>query len=264
MPNPSLLLAYRREHNTSRYLSKVLRTDALSAAAACAYDRAMTSIESDLDKLLVTERELWQDGPPHEVFKRLRSECPVHFTSAITEYPTEKGFWSLTTADDIHAVSRDWKTYSSETGGVTAINIVFPLELTRAMFIGMDPPKHDRVKALFQAGGAGGVFQGVGPAEARPRQGALPGGLHSEAHRRPRGRDPRDRHDGARPPRGPRLVRPRRGRRPAGRRARDRQLHGHPARGRRGLGAAHELDARGGRPGPQPGGRRGRHRQGRP
>src|SRR3954471_13225465 len=112
----------------------------------------MTSIESDLDKLLVTERELWQDGPPHEVFKRLRSECPVHFTSAITEYPTEKGFWSLTTADDIHAVSRDWKTYSSETGGVTAINIVFPLELTRAMFIGMDPPKHDRVKALFQAG----------------------------------------------------------------------------------------------------------------
>src|SRR4051812_4983182 len=152
MPNPSLLLAYRRGHNTSRYLNKMLRTDALSAPAACAYDRAMTSIESDLDKLLVTERELWQDGPPHEVFQRLRSECPVHFTSAITEYPTEKGFWSLTTAEDIHAVSRDWKTYSSETGGVTAINIVFPLELTRAMFIGMDPPKHDRVKALFQAG----------------------------------------------------------------------------------------------------------------
>ena len=112
----------------------------------------MTSIESDLQDLLVTERELWQDGPPHEVFKRLRSECPVHFTQKITEYPTEAGFWSLTTADDIHAVSRDWQTYSSEKGGVTAINIVFPLELTRAMFIGMDPPKHDRVKALFQAG----------------------------------------------------------------------------------------------------------------
>jgi len=27
-----------------------------------------------------------------------------------------------------------------------------PLELTRAMFIGMDPPKHDRLKALFQRG----------------------------------------------------------------------------------------------------------------
>src|SRR4029079_820088 len=27
-----------------------------------------------------------------------------------------------------------------------------PIELARAMFIGMDPPKHDRIKALFQAG----------------------------------------------------------------------------------------------------------------
>ena len=32
------------------------------------------------------------------------------------------------------------------------INEVFPIELARAMFIGMDPPKHDRLKALFQAG----------------------------------------------------------------------------------------------------------------
>src|SRR5205823_2373800 len=40
----------------------------------------------------------------------------------------------------------------SELGGITALSNVFPLELVRAMFIGMDPPKHDRVKALFQAG----------------------------------------------------------------------------------------------------------------
>ena len=29
---------------------------------------------------------------------------------------------------------------------------MFPIELMRAMFIGMDPPKHDRLKKLFQAG----------------------------------------------------------------------------------------------------------------
>jgi cholest-4-en-3-one 26-monooxygenase len=52
----------------------------------------------------------------------------------------------------VHTVSRDWATYSSEAGGITVISNIFPLELTRAMFIGMDPPKHDRVKALFQAG----------------------------------------------------------------------------------------------------------------
>jgi cholest-4-en-3-one 26-monooxygenase len=112
----------------------------------------MTSIGSDLEHVLVGERELWQDGPPHDLFRRLRSECPVHWTSKITEYPNEAGYWSVTTADDVHAVSRDWQTYSSERGGVTAVTDVFPLELARAMFIGMDPPKHDRIKALFQAG----------------------------------------------------------------------------------------------------------------
>ncbi|MEA2390363.1 MAG: hypothetical protein QOK31_472 [Solirubrobacteraceae bacterium] len=110
------------------------------------------SVGSDLDGVLVTERELWQDGPPHELFKSLRSKCPVHWTERFTEYPEEAGYWSVTTADDIHAVSRDWQTYSSELGGVTAANVGFPLEFAQAMFIGMDPPKHDRLKALFQAG----------------------------------------------------------------------------------------------------------------
>ena len=103
----------------------------------------------DVEDLLVTERELWKDGPPLELFARLRSECPVHWTKSISEFPEEPGYWSVTTADDIKTVSRDWETYSSEVGGVTAVNAVFPLELTRAMFIGMDPPRHDRVKALF-------------------------------------------------------------------------------------------------------------------
>jgi cholest-4-en-3-one 26-monooxygenase len=106
-----------------------------------------------IEEVLVTERPLWQDGPPHELFKRMRSECPVHWTPRITEYPDEDGFWSVTLADDIHEVSRDWQTYSSERGGVTALtNAILPLELIQAMFIGMDPPKHDRLKALFQRG----------------------------------------------------------------------------------------------------------------
>jgi cytochrome P450 len=111
----------------------------------------MATVES-LESVLVGERERWQDGPPHELFARLRGECPVHWTSRISEYPGETGYWSVVTAEDIHEVSRDWQTYSSELGGVTAVSEVFPLELTRAMFIGMDPPKHDRIKALFQAG----------------------------------------------------------------------------------------------------------------
>jgi cholest-4-en-3-one 26-monooxygenase len=106
----------------------------------------------DLEDVLVTDREHWLDGPPHALFKQLRGECPVHFSKRITEYPDEAGFWSVTTADDIHEVSRDWQTYSSATGITAVSDGVIPLPLIQAMFIGMDPPKHDRLKALFQRG----------------------------------------------------------------------------------------------------------------
>jgi cytochrome P450 len=110
----------------------------------------VTSTRSNLDQVGVTDREQWRDGPPHELFSQLRAECPVHWTAGIPDYPQEAGYWSVTRADDVHTVSRDWRTFSSALG-ITAVSDVF-LELMQAMFIGMDPPKHDRLKMLFQAG----------------------------------------------------------------------------------------------------------------
>jgi cholest-4-en-3-one 26-monooxygenase len=112
----------------------------------------MASVESDLENVLVTERKVWEHGVPNGLFARMRRECPVHWTAGIAEFPAEAGYWSVTTAEDVHTVSRDWQTYSSERGGITLATAGFPIELSRAMFIGMDPPKHDRIKALFQAG----------------------------------------------------------------------------------------------------------------
>ena len=113
----------------------------------------MAAHPASLNDVRVLDRERWLDGPPHELFKELRANCPLHWTSEITEFPLEKGFWSITRPEDIAAVSRDWETYSSELGGVTAVSeSIFPIELSRSMFIGMDPPKHDRIKQLFQKG----------------------------------------------------------------------------------------------------------------
>jgi cholest-4-en-3-one 26-monooxygenase len=110
----------------------------------------MAAVGSDLESVELTANEHWLDGPPHALFKQMRSGCPIHWTERFEDFPDEAGFWSVTTADDIHTVSRDWRTYSSAQG-ITAAG-VFPQELISAMFIGMDPPKHDRLKALFQAG----------------------------------------------------------------------------------------------------------------
>jgi cytochrome P450 len=112
----------------------------------------MATVGRDIKDLELAQRELWQSGPPYEQFKEMRNHCPIHWTKSLEEFPDEAGFWSVTTAEDVHAVSRDWETYSSELGGITAWAEIFPLELVRGMFIGMDPPKHDRIKALFQRG----------------------------------------------------------------------------------------------------------------
>ncbi len=98
------------------------------------------------------ELDTWAKGPPHDEFKRMRGQCPVNWTEKIEEYPAEAGYWSVTTADDVHTVSRDWETFSSAFGITALTDSVMPLELIQAMFIGMDPPKHDRLKSLFQRG----------------------------------------------------------------------------------------------------------------
>jgi cytochrome P450 len=112
----------------------------------------MASTRPDVESVELTSEELWAHGPPHELFKKMRSGCPVHWTDKFELFPEEPGFWSVTTADDVYTVTRDWSTYSSERGGVLAAAAGFPLELAQAMFIGMDPPRHDRLKALFQRG----------------------------------------------------------------------------------------------------------------
>lgn len=108
-----------------------------------------TEQRAELADLRVADDALWQQGPPHEVFRELRASCPVHWSKGIAQSPQDAGFWSVTKAEHITEVSRDWQTYSS------AQNIIItdygvPLPLVQAMFIGMDPPKHDRIKSLFQ------------------------------------------------------------------------------------------------------------------
>ena len=67
----------------------------------------MASVERDVESIEVSEPKLWADGPPYELFKEMRGECPVHWTRRVEQYPDESGFWSVTTAEDVHTVSRD-------------------------------------------------------------------------------------------------------------------------------------------------------------
>ena len=112
----------------------------------------MTTIAPDLEQLDLGDLSLWINGPPHDIFTRLRSEAPVHW-SPLADHPDEAGFWSITRAADIREVSLDWEAFSSEIGGILVLDdFGIPLEAQRQQMISMDPPRHDRLKALFQRG----------------------------------------------------------------------------------------------------------------
>jgi cytochrome P450 len=106
---------------------------------------------SDLSTVRDADPEHWREGPPLELFRELRSQCPVHWSSGMSSFPDEPGFWSVTNQELVHEVSRDWETFSSELGGMVGMPWV-QLEVQNGMFIGMDPPKHGRLKTLFQRG----------------------------------------------------------------------------------------------------------------
>lgn len=102
----------------------------------------------DLDDVDLADPAIWEAGPPYELFARMQREAPVHH-SAQTTAPGEGGFWSITRYDDVRAVSRDHRTFSSERRGIFNVDdIGVPLDVQRLQLISMDPPRHDRLKAL--------------------------------------------------------------------------------------------------------------------
>jgi cholest-4-en-3-one 26-monooxygenase len=112
----------------------------------------VVTAQLDLDRIDLGDLELWDDGPPHDLFTRLRNEAPVHW-SPLEAYPHEAGFWSLTRAEDLRTASLDWETFSSYVGGIMVLDdFGIPLEGQQQQMISMDPPRHDRIKALFQRG----------------------------------------------------------------------------------------------------------------
>jgi cytochrome P450 len=102
----------------------------------------------DLDTVDLADPAVWDDGPPYDLFARMQREAPVHF-SPQRNAPDEGGFWSITRAEDVRAVTRNHRTFSSERRGIFNVDdIGVPLDLQRLQMISMDPPRHDRLKAL--------------------------------------------------------------------------------------------------------------------
>jgi cytochrome P450 len=102
--------------------------------------------EVDLESVDLMDDGWHADGPPHALFDRLRSECPVHPGRSAdgTRY------WSLTRDADVTEVSRDTATYSSHRGGIFLHpDQVAALDLNRNVLLYKDPPEHSKYRKIL-------------------------------------------------------------------------------------------------------------------
>jgi cytochrome P450 len=94
------------------------------------------------------DNDAFAERVPHETFTLMRHEAPVHWY----DWEWGKGFWCVTRWDDIVAVLKDWRTFSSETGA-TALEDLDPDQLeARQSMLDTDPPEHSRLRAIVNKG----------------------------------------------------------------------------------------------------------------
>ena len=79
---------------------------------------------------------------PYDLYRRMRDESPVHFNE-------EYGFWALFRYDDVCAAHKDWQSLSSAHGvDLSTLNREPETIRSFRLIIMMDPPEHDRHRAL--------------------------------------------------------------------------------------------------------------------
>jgi len=77
---------------------------------------------------------------PYPIYRRLRQDAPLYRNEQL-------GFWAVSRYDDVVAVLRDWKTFSSA-GGVDIDNT--GSEFGSGNFLEEDPPLHDLLRAVVR------------------------------------------------------------------------------------------------------------------
>jgi len=93
--------------------------------------------------------DVYEAALPHVALARYRSEAPVAW---INETPanghTGHGLWAITRWDDVVAVHKDWRTFSSELGGTEIEELEPDAIAARKTMLETDPPRHTRLRQM--------------------------------------------------------------------------------------------------------------------
>jgi cytochrome P450 len=102
---------------------------------------------TDVSQARLADLDLFEAGPPWEVFDGLRADDPCHWDP---EPAPNKGFWSVTRYQDIVAVLRDTETFSSERGAVNLEELDSEQLEVRKSMLESDGERHRALRRLLQ------------------------------------------------------------------------------------------------------------------
>ncbi|WP_218024994.1 cytochrome P450 [Nocardia pseudovaccinii] len=115
-----------------------------------------------------TDPALWENRNPAHEFATLRRTAPVWWNAQTDEQSggfRDGGYWVVTKHEDIKEISRKPELFSSQQKGsiIRLPGEVTPeqIELTRALLVNMDPPKHTKIRRIISKGFSPRAVEGL-------------------------------------------------------------------------------------------------------
>ena len=107
-------------------------------------------VDSDPFEVDLTDRNLYDNGFPHEIFTSLRSEKPVKWQAFPEGFPGnhDRGFWVLSRHEDVQMVSREPELFCAFDGP----QLSDQPEIAGSMLVSTDGADHIRLRRLISAG----------------------------------------------------------------------------------------------------------------
>ncbi|WP_067680279.1 cytochrome P450 [Nocardia miyunensis] len=106
-----------------------------------------------------TDPALWETRNPVQEFAELRRTAPVWWNAQSDEQSGgfhDGGYWVVSRHEDIKEVSRKPELFSSQDKGaiirLPGVVTAEQIEVTRALLVNMDPPKHTKVRRIVSKG----------------------------------------------------------------------------------------------------------------
>ena len=97
----------------------------------------------------ILSHDVYASGVPLDAYDVYRATAPVAW---VNETPanghTGNGFWAITRWDDVVAIHKDWRRFSSEVGGTEIEELEPDAIVARRTMLETDPPRHTRLRQL--------------------------------------------------------------------------------------------------------------------